>query len=394
MARSGELANYRSKGTTMMKHLSLLLFVVSAGCAAEVGDEIPEDDLESVEQEAAVCYTAGDWFQGYPLFSPKCNAGTTDFWTGDGKTGGSSKQQSGWVRTGWQWQCMEWAVRYFHFAKKVPESIWDGVASAKYMCERASAHPSYVKRLSSSTTVQVGDLVVYDGVPHGHVAVVGAVSADNTSVQTFNQNTWTNTSYTTPLYRWWRPRSAAKCYIRAAVAQASTCGPTPFTDICTSSFKADIEWLYASGITGGCSATKYCPDGLLTRAQLASFLTRAYGYPSTSTDYFTDDEGSAHEASINAIRKAGITTGCGGTNYCPDGIVTRGQMAAFLARAEKLTAGATIDYFTDDDGHDFEAQLNMARHAGIFLGCGGGKACPDASVTREQIAAFLHRADP
>lgn len=371
-----------------MKHLPLLLVAVSAGCAAEVGDA----ELGSVEQEA--CYTAGDSFQGYPLFSPKCNAGTTDFWTGDGKTGGSTKQLASWVRTGWQWQCVEWAVRYFHFAKKVPESLWDGIASAKYMCERASANPSYVKRLSNTATVQIGDLVVYDGQPHGHVAVVGAVSADNTSVQTFNQNTWTDTTYTTPLYRWWRPRSHAKCYIRAAVQQASTCGPTPFTDICTSSFKEEIEWLYAEAITSGCSATEFCPDGLVTRGQMAAFLTRAYGYPSSSTDYFTDDNGHKFEGSINAIRKAGITSGCGGTSFCPDGIVTRGQMAAFMARAEDLTAGATIDYFTDDDGHKFEAQLNMARHAGIFYGCGGTKACPDGSVTRGQLAAFLYRADP
>jgi hypothetical protein len=378
----------------MSKHPPLLLlFAVSAGCAADLDGELPEGELETVEQEAAVCYTVGDTFQGYPLFSPNCNAGTTDFWTGNGITGGSSKQQSSWVRTGWQWQCMEWAIRYFHFAKKVPESIWDGVPSAKLMCERASANPSYVQRLSSSTTVKVGDLVVYDSATTpGHVAVVGAVSADNASVLTYNQNTRATSG--APLYRWWRPRSAAKCYIRAAVQQATTCGPTPFTDICTSSFKPDIEWLYASGITNGCSATKYCPAGLVTRGQMAAFLTRAYGYPSTSTNYFTDDNGHELEGSINAIRKAGITYGCGGTSYCPDDIVTRGQMAAFMARAENLSAGATIDYFSDDNGHQFEAQLNMARHAGIFLGCGSGKACPDASVTREQMAAFLHRADP
>jgi hypothetical protein len=37
--------------------------------------------------------------------------------------------------------------------------------------------------------------------------------------------------------------------------------------------------------------------------------------------------------SVEALRASGITTGCGGTNYCPDATVTRGQMAAFLARA-------------------------------------------------------------
>ncbi len=36
---------------------------------------------------------------------------------------------------------------------------------------------------------------------------------------------------------------------------------------------------------------------------------------------------------IEALAASGITAGCGGGNYCPDASVTRGQMAAFLARA-------------------------------------------------------------
>jgi hypothetical protein len=36
---------------------------------------------------------------------------------------------------------------------------------------------------------------------------------------------------------------------------------------------------------------------------------------------------------IEALAAAGITSGCGGGNYCPDAAVTRGQMAVFLAKA-------------------------------------------------------------
>ena len=38
-------------------------------------------------------------------------------------------------------------------------------------------------------------------------------------------------------------------------------------------------------------------------------------------------------ATINALRKAGITTGCDATHYCPTGKVSREQMAGFLNRA-------------------------------------------------------------
>ncbi len=108
---------------------------------------------------------------------------------------------------------------------------------------------------------------------------------------------------------------------------------TPFVDIAGSMFVADIEWLWSEGITTGCDATHFCPHQWITRAQMASFLVRMFDLPDTSKDYFTDDETSSHEANINRIAAAGITTGCTATTYCPTANVTREQMAAFLRRA-------------------------------------------------------------
>jgi hypothetical protein len=165
----------------------------------------------------------------------------------------------------------------------------------------------------------------------------------------------------------------------------------PFTDINTSKFKNDIIWAWEEGITVGCSATRFCPDGLVTRAQMATFLVRALDLPATSTDYFTDDEGSTHEARINSLRAAGITVGCTATTFCPDGLVTRGQMATFLVRGYDLPSTST-DYFTDDEGNTHEARINALRASGITSGCAPGRFCPNGIVTRGQMTAFLHRA--
>jgi hypothetical protein len=165
----------------------------------------------------------------------------------------------------------------------------------------------------------------------------------------------------------------------------------PFTDVVNSQFIDHITWLEGEGITSGCSATLYCPDGLVTRGQMATFLVRALNLPSTSTDYFTDDEGSTHEGNINRLRAAGITTGCDGARYCPDGLVTRGQMATFLVRGFDLPVTGT-DYFTDDEGSVHEANINRLRAASITFGCGGSNYCPNGLVTRGQMAAFLYRA--
>jgi subtilisin family serine protease len=110
----------------------------------------------------------------------------------------------------------------------------------------------------------------------------------------------------------------------------------PFDDIRGHKFVDDIVWAFENGITTGCGGGKYCPNDPVTRAQMATFLNRALGLPRTSEDFFTDDESSSHERAINRLAASGITTGCTATRFCPNKIVTRGQMAAFLHRAEPL----------------------------------------------------------
>jgi len=165
-----------------------------------------------------------------------------------------------------------------------------------------------------------------------------------------------------------------------------------FTDIDGSPFAGEIEWLAAQGITGGCGGGRFCPRAPVTRGQMASFLVRMYGYTARpETDPFSDDDGTTHEASINHLFAAGITAGCADGRFCPNGLVTRAQMASFIVRARGLTHGAGSDHFADDDASTHESSLDRLFFASINRGCGPELACPNASVTREQMAAFLHR---
>jgi len=165
----------------------------------------------------------------------------------------------------------------------------------------------------------------------------------------------------------------------------------PFADIWSSAFRDDIVWLAEAGITNGCGDVWFCPTSWVTRAQMASFLARALDLPPSATDYFADDAGSGHEADINRVAAAGITLGCDEARYCPTTVVTRDQMASFLARALELPA-TEADSFTDDAGSLHEPDINRIAAAGISNGCQPGLYCPTNPVTREQMAAFLHRA--
>jgi hypothetical protein len=68
-------------------------------------------------------------------------------------------------------------------------------------------------------------------------------------------------------------------------------------------------------------------------------------------------------------------------------------MAAFLVRALDLT-GRDNDPFVDDDSSVFEADIAKLAASGVTRGCNppvNDRFCPDDSVTRGQMAAFLHR---
>jgi hypothetical protein len=165
----------------------------------------------------------------------------------------------------------------------------------------------------------------------------------------------------------------------------------PLVDARFSSFEEAIVWVYENGITSGCDAERYCDKASVTRGQMAAFLSRALDLPDATDDYFTDDETSTFEVSINKVREAEIAFGCTETTYCPTAPVTRGQMAAFLSRALDLPP-ATDDYFTDDESSTFEDSINRVREAEIAFGCTGTTYCPSNTVTRGQMAAFLFRA--
>jgi hypothetical protein len=156
-------------------------------------------------------------------------------------------------------------------------------------------------------------------------------------------------------------------------------------------FYPDILWIAQRQITLGCGGGQFCPGLPVTREQMASFLARALALPPSGTDHFDDDAGNAHEGNINALADSGITLGCAPRRFCPSAPVSREEMASFLVRALNLPPSG-VDYFTDDAGSGHEGNINALAASGITNGCGGSSFCPGATVSRDQMAAFLHRA--
>ncbi len=170
-------------------------------------------------------------------------------------------------------------------------------------------------------------------------------------------------------------------------------------DIHDSVFDKEIITLGLRDVTRGCNPPdndRYCPGREVTRGEMAAFLNRALGLEPGSVA-FSDHTGSVFKHDIDALAAAHITRGCNppdNDRYCPERLVTRGEMAAFLTRA--LGLSAADDVFTDAAGSNFALEINALGTAGISTGCNpphNDLFCADRFVTRGEMAAFLNRAN-
>lgn len=164
-----------------------------------------------------------------------------------------------------------------------------------------------------------------------------------------------------------------------------------FVDDDGSVHEPDINAIAAIGITAGCGPSLYCPNSSVTRAEMATFLTRGLELMPIDSGPFGDISSSIHARNINAIAAAGITQGCTPTAFCPNQAVTREEMASFLARALELPAGSGSP-FSDVTGGAHAADIAAIATAGITTGCAPSLYCPFSPVTRAQMATFLARA--
>ena len=162
-----------------------------------------------------------------------------------------------------------------------------------------------------------------------------------------------------------------------------------------------VEAVGRNQISSGCGGGNYCPAAAVTRAQMAVLLLKSkhgstYVPPAATGAVFSDVHANAFAAAwIEELKAEGITSGCGGGRYCPNAIVTRAQMAVFLLRAEHdagyvppAPTGIFADLLLTDPFTPWIEELSIE---GVTAGCGNGNYCPNSANTRGQMAAFLVR---
>lgn len=145
--------------------------------------------------------------------------------------------------------------------------------------------------------------------------------------------------------------------------------------------------LEARIVTG--RADGFAPGVDVQRDQVATVLARALGLPEADEQPFGDLEGNVHAEAIAAAAQAGIVRGIDDEIFAPTQPVTRGQLAAMLARAFDLPEANGEPPFTDVAGTTHAAAIAAVAEAGIIAGFPDDTFRPSAPTTRAQTASMV-----
>ena len=202
------------------------------------------------------------------------------------------------------------------------------------------------------------------------------------------------------------------CYANSPTPPIST-PSSPFTDVPPDYWAINyIKAVKDAGITKGCNPPqndRFCPEDVVTRAQMAAFIIRAIeGEPTNySTNQYFSDVPSTHWAFkyIQRVKERNIAQGYAGTNlYGPEDNVTREQMAKMLIMglvSQGKTSEPPTDYcstgapFDDVSPSSWSCRyIKKLKELGITQGCNppqNNRYCPQNPVTRAQMATFIYR---
>ena len=171
-----------------------------------------------------------------------------------------------------------------------------------------------------------------------------------------------------------------------------------FTDVPEGSFyEAPVAWAVEKGITNGMADFVFGSDESCNRAQVVTFLWRAAGKPepkSTKNPFVDVEKGSFYEKAVLWAVEKGITNGVDETHFAPEKSCNRAQVVTFLYRAfgqPDFSDGGNP--FTDvADGQWYTAPILWAVSEGITNGMGDGTFGIDSVCNRAQVVTFLYRA--
>ncbi|URN95416.1 MAG: S-layer homology domain-containing protein [Candidatus Pristimantibacillus lignocellulolyticus] len=162
-----------------------------------------------------------------------------------------------------------------------------------------------------------------------------------------------------------------------------------------------VEFLAARQIITGDTEGNFNPNMGITRAEFSTLIVRMLNLPiNESASQFTDVTGQWYESYITTAQEFGIVKGVSDTNFEPERVVSRQEMAAIIIRTLKKYKNVTITEedlkqiaeFADTDNISpwaFE-DVYAAKKLGLMIGRDGNKFAPQSPTLRGEAASVIY----
>ena len=173
-------------------------------------------------------------------------------------------------------------------------------------------------------------------------------------------------------------------------------GVSGFGDVPQTSWFADaVKYVSENKLMNGTSTTAFSPNENMSRAMLATVLYRMSGETAEADSSFGDVSSSAYyAAAVNWASSKGIVNGTGTDAFSPNASITREQLAAMLYRyAGEPSVSADLSAYTDAVSISpyAEKAVEWCVAKGILSGKSATRLAPQDTATRAECAAMLQR---
>ena len=180
---------------------------------------------------------------------------------------------------------------------------------------------------------------------------------------------------------------------RNGAQQGSVSG---FGDVPQNSWFADaVKYVSENKLMNGTSTTSFSPNGNMSRAMLATVLYRMSGETAEAGSSFRDVPSSAYyAAAVSWASSKGIVNGTGADVFSPNASITREQLAAMLYRyAGEPSVSADLSAYTDtvDISPYASKAVEWCVAKGILSGKSATRLAPQDTATRAECAAMIQR---
>lgn len=172
-----------------------------------------------------------------------------------------------------------------------------------------------------------------------------------------------------------------------------------FKDVNASAWYAkNVDYLVGKDVLKGYEDGTFKPNNGVTRAEAAKMIVAALDYelPAKAELKFKDTKNDAwYAAYVQVLVEKGIVEGNPDGTFAPNAVITRAALAKMVVKAYELegNAGANVSFPDVASGAWYTNDILALASLGVVQGKSNGKFEPNATVTRAEAAAFLHRTE-